>query len=162
MLFMGEEWAASSPFQYFTDHPDPELGRLVSEGRRGEFASFGWKPEDVPDPHDPATFERSKLRWDERAEDDHAAVLAWHRDLLAFRRRHPSLTDGRLAAVVVDVDEEARHLRLRRGPVEVLVNLGDAPWPAPVDGRIRLASPAGVTVEGGLVKVPPHGVVILD
>ena len=66
MLFQGEEWAASTPFQYFTDHDDPELGRAVTEGRRREFAAFGWDPEGVPDPQDPRTFERSKLRWAER------------------------------------------------------------------------------------------------
>ena len=62
MLFLGEEWAASTPFQYFTDHEDAELGRAVSEGRRREFAAFGWDPSGVPDPQDPATFERSRLR----------------------------------------------------------------------------------------------------
>src|SRR3546814_4248273 len=56
MLFAGEEWAASSPFQYFSDHQDPDLARAVSEGRRREFASFGWAPDDVPDPQAPATF----------------------------------------------------------------------------------------------------------
>ncbi|MGB6192401.1 MAG: malto-oligosyltrehalose trehalohydrolase, partial [Terracidiphilus sp.] len=65
MLFQGEEWAASSPFQYFANHDEPEMARLVSEGRRKEFAAFGWKPEQIPDPEDPATFERSKLDWSE-------------------------------------------------------------------------------------------------
>ncbi len=64
MLFQGEEWAASSPFQYFTDH-DPELGKAVSEGRRREFAAFGWNPDHVPDPQDPQAFDRSKLVWNE-------------------------------------------------------------------------------------------------
>src|SRR5690606_10857723 len=54
MLFQGEEWSASSPFRYFTDHQDPELGRAVTEGRTHEFAHFGWDPADVPDPQDPA------------------------------------------------------------------------------------------------------------
>ena len=65
LLFQGEEWGATTPFQYFTDHTDPELGRAVSEGRRREFAAFGWDPQAVPDPQDPATFERSKLDWTE-------------------------------------------------------------------------------------------------
>ena len=67
LLFQGEEWGASTPFQYFTDHDDPELGRAVREGRRVEFAGFGWAPEAIPDPQDPATFARSKLDWQERA-----------------------------------------------------------------------------------------------
>src|SRR5208337_3917332 len=58
MLFQGEEWGASTPFQYFTDHPEPELGKAVSEGRCREFAAFGWKPQDVPDPQAPETFQR--------------------------------------------------------------------------------------------------------
>jgi maltooligosyltrehalose trehalohydrolase len=160
MLFMGEEWGASSPFQYFTDHPDPELGKAVSEGRRGEFASFGWKPEDVPDPQDRATFDRSKLRWSELAEGDHAELLAWHRDLIRLRRTTPALTDGRLDQVEVEADEAEGHLVLRRGGAQVAVNLGSAPWSVPVEGEVRLSSPAGVTVEAGLVKVPPQGVVV--
>ena len=58
---------------------DAELGRLVSEGRRREFAAFGWKPDDVPDPQDPATFERSNLDWDELDKEPHAELLEWHR-----------------------------------------------------------------------------------
>jgi maltooligosyltrehalose trehalohydrolase len=50
MIFQGEEWAASSPFQYFADHDDAEMARLVAEGRRKEFAAFGWPPESIPDP----------------------------------------------------------------------------------------------------------------
>jgi maltooligosyltrehalose trehalohydrolase len=61
MLFQGEEWAASSPFLYFTDHRDAELGRAVSEGRRREFATFGWRPQEIPDPQAAETFARSKL-----------------------------------------------------------------------------------------------------
>jgi maltooligosyltrehalose trehalohydrolase len=87
MLFMGEEWGASTPFRYFTDHADPALARAVSEGRRSEFREFGWNPADVPDPQDPATFEASKLQWDEVERDEHAALLEWYRALIARRRR---------------------------------------------------------------------------
>ena len=89
MLFQGEEWAASTPFQYFTDHEDPDLGRAVTEGRRREFAAFGWDPEDVPDPQAPETFARSKLRWDERHEGGHGRVLDWYRQLIAAAPAHP-------------------------------------------------------------------------
>ncbi len=74
LMFQGEEWAASSPFLFFTDHEE-ELGRLVSEGRKKEFAAFGWKPEEIPDPQDAATFARSRLNWDEIAEPDHAGDI---------------------------------------------------------------------------------------
>jgi maltooligosyltrehalose trehalohydrolase len=160
MLFMGEEWGATSPFQYFTDHQDAALGAAVSEGRRNEFASFGWAPEDVPDPQDPATFERSKLQWAEVAEAPHAELLEWHRALIALRRSTPALTDGRLGDVVVTVDEDEGHLLVRRGPVQVAVNLGTAPWSVPLAGRVALSSPADLPVEGGAVKVPPDGLVI--
>jgi maltooligosyltrehalose trehalohydrolase len=86
MLFMGEEWGASSPFQYFTDHDDAGLGAAVTRGRREEFASFGWSPGDIPDPQDPATFERSKLDWSELDRQPHADLLAWHKELIALRR----------------------------------------------------------------------------
>ncbi|HUF91415.1 MAG TPA: malto-oligosyltrehalose trehalohydrolase, partial [Candidatus Limnocylindria bacterium] len=72
LLFQGEEWGATAPFQYFTEHEDPGLGRAVSEGRRREFAGFGWQPEDVPDPQAPETFLRSRLDWSETAREPHA------------------------------------------------------------------------------------------
>ncbi len=91
LLFMGQEWAASSPFQYFTDHAEP-LGRLVSEGRRREFATFtafaADGPQTIPDPQAPATFEASRLRWEERTGAPHASILRLYSALLAFRRAH--------------------------------------------------------------------------
>jgi maltooligosyltrehalose trehalohydrolase len=95
LLWMGQEWAASTPFQYFTDH-NPELGRLVTEGRRAEFAAFSAFSDPsarahIPDPQDEATFRRSQLRWDEPARPPHAAVLALYRELLALRAAEPAL-----------------------------------------------------------------------
>jgi maltooligosyltrehalose trehalohydrolase len=129
MFFQGEEWGASTPFLYFTDHQDPELGRAVSHGRRREFASFGWDPEDVPDPQDEDTFLRSKLDWAELDKPDRGDLLAWHRSLIALRRRRPELTDGRMDRVQVAADDEAGTLVVRRGGVTVTVRLapdGDA------------------------------------
>jgi maltooligosyltrehalose trehalohydrolase len=91
LLFQGQEWAATTPFQFFTDH-HPDLGRLVTEGRRKEFAAFWAKTGiEVPDPQAEDTFKHSKLRWDEREQGQHAATLALYRDLLALRRTHPAL-----------------------------------------------------------------------
>jgi maltooligosyltrehalose trehalohydrolase len=90
LLFMGEEWGASTPFQYFTSHEDPGLAAAVADGRRGEFASFAWQGE-VPDPQDPRTFERSRLDWRERERPPHAARLRLYRDLIALRRARPAL-----------------------------------------------------------------------
>ena len=87
MLFQGEEYDESHPFQYFTDHIDPKLARLTREGRRREFSEFSdFHAEEIPDPQDPATFERSKLD-PSRGDPDH---LAYYRHLLALRRRLPT------------------------------------------------------------------------
>src|SRR5207247_1060003 len=91
LLFQGEEWAASTPFLYFTAHADPALGKAVSEGRRREFAAFGWNRDEVPDPQDPGTFEESKLKWEELDEPYHRRMLGWYRDLIAMRRRMPAV-----------------------------------------------------------------------
>src|SRR5262249_40561838 len=93
MLFQGEERGATAPFLYFTDHTDPELARNVTQGRRREFASFGWNPEEIPDPQAAETFECSKLNWRERYEEPHAGLLAWHRRLIKLRREIPALSD---------------------------------------------------------------------
>ena len=86
LLFMGEEWAAGTPFLYFTDHTDPALARSVSEGRRYDYAAFGWEPSDVPDPQALSTFEASRLDWSELERSPHAETLDWYRSLLQFRR----------------------------------------------------------------------------
>lgn len=85
LLFMGQEWAATSPFLFFTDH-NPELGKLVTEGRRKEFESFSGFGGEVPDPQDPETFMSSRLRWDELSRPLHAGMLRLYQDLLALRR----------------------------------------------------------------------------
>jgi len=163
MLFQGEEWGAGTPFQYFTDHSDPALGRAVSEGRRREFAAFGWDPGDVPDPQDPATFERSRLDWAEPRRDPHAGLLAWHRRLIALRRQIPALTDPRLDRVAADCDEEAGWLVVRRGPVVVASNLGSGTWtfPAPPSAELLAASDPGVKPAGRGVVLPPDTAAIL-
>lgn len=89
MIFMGEEWGATSPWQFFTSFPDTELGAAVTSGRRSEFSAYGWDNSQVPDPQDPATFARSKLRWDETAHEPHQRLVAWYRDLLTLRRKEP-------------------------------------------------------------------------
>ncbi len=106
MIFQGEEFAASTPFQYFADHEDPEMARAVKEGRRGEFAAFGWKPEDIPDPEKVETFQRSKLKWDEVHEGRHEEMLEWYRRLIALRRGSPALNDGEPGQTKVSFDEE--------------------------------------------------------
>lgn len=127
MLFMGEEWAASTPWQFFTSHPEPELGRATAEGRIAEFAKMGWDPAVVPDPQDPQTFQRSKLRWDEAAHGIHARMLDTYRALFALRRARPEFTDPAFARLDARVDDTERWIRFTRGSVEILVNLADEP-----------------------------------
>ncbi|MDX6233612.1 MAG: maltooligosyltrehalose trehalohydrolase, partial [Nocardioidaceae bacterium] len=163
LLFQGEEWSASSPFLYFTDHDDPELGAAVSEGRRREFAAFGWSPDDVPDPQDLATFERSVLAWDERGQGEHAELLDWYRRLISLRRSTPDLLDDRLDQVVADADDGARTLVIRRGSVTVACNLGDASASLPVrPATVLLASDPAVHLDGDRVHLPPDTVVVLQ
>ncbi|WP_425581621.1 malto-oligosyltrehalose trehalohydrolase, partial [Streptomyces stramineus] len=123
MLFMGEEWGARTPWQYFTDHPDPELAEAVRTGRRREFAAHGWAAEEIPDPQDPATRERSCLDWTEPERAPHRALLAWYRRLVALRRAEPDLTDPDLMAVTADVGPGPAAV-LRRGALRVAVNPG--------------------------------------
>ena len=99
MLFMGEEWAADTPWQYFTDHIEPWLAEAVAEGRRAEFAGHGWDGADVPNPQDEATFLRSKLDWAQVDREPYIGILAWYRELIALRRARPELTDPRLERV---------------------------------------------------------------
>lgn len=88
LLFMGQEWAASTPFCYFTDHND-ELGKLISEGRREEFAEFSGFATKVPDPQAIETFRASQLRWEELTAEPHASTLRLYKSLLRIRRLEP-------------------------------------------------------------------------
>jgi maltooligosyltrehalose trehalohydrolase len=97
LLFQGQEWAASTPFLYFTDH-EHELGKLVTEGRRAEFASFtGFHGKDVPDPQAASTFTASKLNWHEIEEGEHGQTLALYRELLRLRTTLPAFKERRRA-----------------------------------------------------------------
>jgi maltooligosyltrehalose trehalohydrolase len=122
MLFMGEEWAASTPWQFFTSHPEPELGRATAQGRIAEFAAMGWDRSVVPDPQDPETFMRSKLRWEEREEGVHGRILVLYRALIELRHALPDLTNPAFGALSAEADETTRAFRLRRGGIEILVN----------------------------------------
>jgi len=163
MIFQGEEFAASTPFLYFADHEDPEMARAVSEGRRREFAAFGWPPEKIPDPENPETFLRSKLDWKETGEGDHAEMLDWYRRLIHLRRTTPSLNDGNLDKVQVSFDEEKRWLTIDRGPVRVLCNLGNSAVESlnPGGYPVALASRKGIEAAGSKVTLPPDSLAIL-
>jgi maltooligosyltrehalose trehalohydrolase len=158
MLFQGEEWAASTPFCFFTSHPEPELGRVTAEGRFEEFEWMGWDPAIVPDPQDPDTFRRSKLDWSETESGRHARLLAAYRRLTELRRAHPDLTDPAFGSTSCAADEESRVFRMRRGGLLVVVNFGDGA--ASVDlgagADLLFASGEGVRVEQTRLVLPPH------
>ena len=152
LVFQGEEWAASTPFPYFTDHQDPELIEAVRRGRREEFAGFGWAPDEVADPQDPATVESAVLRWDERDAEPHESMLGWYRRLIALRRRIPDLTDGRRDRVRTQTG--ADWIAVQRGRVTVVVNLGRAPLDPPLEDRPTHLLLSSQPVPGG-GPIPP-------
>jgi maltooligosyltrehalose trehalohydrolase len=141
LLFMGEEYGENAPFQFFSDHIDKDIADATREGRRAEFASFAsFAGQEVPDPQDPATFERSKLT---REQDPGLAAL--YARLLEVRRR---LAPG--DAEAIEFDEQARWLVMRRGRFEVICNFSSSQ-------RQRVAC------AGSLVQLATHGdPVVLD
>ena len=163
MLFQGEEFGADAPFQYFTNHEEPDLAQAVSEGRRKEFAAFGWKAADIPDPQDPQTFLRSKLNWTELEREPHASLLAWHKQLIALRRNTPKFTDGRLDQVKVQFSESDQWLTFRRGDYFIVLNLSQETRVVPLvfPGTLVLASEAGCAIHEGAVEIPSDSVAIL-
>ena len=163
MLFQGEEWAASTPFQFFTSHEEPELGEATAQGRIAEFSRLGWDAEIVPDPQDPETFARSKLDWSELTEGRHARILEVYRRLVALRRELPELTDPAFARNRAEVDEVTRLFTLHRGEVVVVVNFGaDAATTKVGEGMdLRFETESGVDLAGGTLTVPGHAGVLL-
>lgn len=139
MLFMGEEWGSSSPFQFFSSHPEPELARATAEGRKREFAEHGWDADEIPDPQDPETFLRSKLKWDEVDDGEHGRLLGVYRELIALRHNESDLADPWLDNLQVDFDEDARWIVMRRGAFAIACNLGQDATEVPVTGAVVLA-----------------------
>ncbi|MEA2213007.1 MAG: maltooligosyltrehalose trehalohydrolase [Solirubrobacteraceae bacterium] len=154
-VFMGEEYGELAPFQFFSDHIDEDIAVATRDGRRNEFAAFAQFGESVPDPEDPATFERSKLT---RAEDPALARL--YGDLIQARRRI-----GSAPAQDIEFDETARWLRLRRGGYELVCNFGSGPLELAYDatngrlaarhGRVELATHPDALLRDGSLTLPP-------
>jgi maltooligosyltrehalose trehalohydrolase len=162
MLFMGEEYGATTPWQFFTSHPEPELGKATAEGRIREFERMGWDPALVPDPQDPATFTRSKLNWGEAAEGDHARLLDLYRSLIALRRSLPDIAAPGFGETVVEFSEEDRWLRLERGAVQVVFNFSGGDCRLNTEAEtIRLATEDSVRLESGKLELSGHSAAIL-
>ena len=164
MLFMGEEWGARTPWQFFSHFPDEALREAVRNGRTAEFGEHGWGDVEVPDPNAESTFTDSKLDWDEPAQEPHATLLRVYRELIALRRAWPELSDPWLDKLDVDFDEDSRTVVLHRGRLRVAVNLGgDAvsiDLHAPV-GRILLASEEAEGQDTALALQPEAFAIVL-
>jgi maltooligosyltrehalose trehalohydrolase len=163
LLFQGEEWSASTPFQYFTDFTDASLQENVRKGRRAEFAAFGWSEDGVPDPHDETSFQRSKLDWRERDAQPHAAMLQWYRELITLRREERDFSAGALDPPHVTCDARAGWLRFRRGRFIVACNFADEAQRLEAEGQnLRLASHANTRLGSGTLSLPPWSVAVLE
>ena len=164
MLFMGEEWAASTPWQFFASFPDPGLAEAVRNGRRAEFSQFGWGKHDIPDPMSPATVERSTLNWKELSVPDHRFMLELYRGLIALRHDYPELADPRLDAFTVETGPGSRWLVLHRGDLRLACNLAGEVDNVRLDrhvGVVLLAS-AEVTHAGRVLKMPPESFAVVS
>ena len=160
MLFMGEEWGASTPFQFFSSHPEPELARATAEGRRKEFADHGWDADEIPDPQDPETFQRSKLDWSEVDAGDHARLRQIYHELIALRRSETDLADPWLDNMVIDYNEDRRWIVMRRGRLVIACNLGAAAVTVPFTGEVVLCS-ASPDVAASVTELQPYSFAIL-
>jgi len=162
MIFMGDEWAASTPWQYFADFEDDQLRKNVSEGRKRDFQLFGWNPDEVPNPEDPQTFLRSKLKWSELEEPEHHEMFQWYRDLMHLRRKSLSLNLGDFARMEVKYSDQGRWIYYDRGNVRTIVNLGEhaSAFPLELGGELLLSSETAPEREGEHVTVAPMSVAI--
>jgi maltooligosyltrehalose trehalohydrolase len=146
LLFMGEEYGEPAPFQFFSNHIDKEIAVATREGRRREFASFASFDHQVPDPEDPATFERSKLT---RRPD--AEIARLYGRLIEARKRLPP---GE--ARQIECDESERWLRFRRGAHEVVCNFASGWLRLECGGdAIELATDARAILSDRYLKLPP-------
>lgn len=139
------------------------MAKAVSEGRKREFAAFGWNPDEVPDPESRETFERSKLDWSEVGKGQHAEMFEWCRRLIAFRRNSSFLSNGEPGHVKVRFDEAGRWLVMDRGAVKVALNLGDAS--VALDGfkgyKMLLPSKDDILLDSETLRLPPARLAVL-
>lgn len=159
MLFMGEEWAARTPFAFFTSHPEPELGRATADGRRAEFADHGWDTAEIPDPQDPETFRSSKLDWSELDRPAHRRMFDFYRELIGLRKREEDLRHGDFASVTTSFDETTGWFAMFRGGWCVVCVLNGTETTVPVDVTPELwwEEP---TIADGVLRSSGHNVVI--
>jgi maltooligosyltrehalose trehalohydrolase len=165
LLFFGEEWGSRSPFLYFSDHPDPELGAKVREGRRRDFAPFIQDPSTLPDPNAEESFLRSKLDWSEAQREPHASILAWHRSLIALRKRLPWLHNGDMKDLELRFDEAQGFFCMQRGPLTLACNFSpearELPWPEEYPRALLLSSEAESKMGEETLYLAGHSAMLL-
>ena len=161
MLWMGEEWAASTRWPFFTSHPEPELARATGPGRLAEFEGYGWDAARMIDPQDPKAYRDAVLDWAELDAPGHHEMLDVYRRLLSLRASEPDLRDPRLDRVDVEYDEAARWVVVHRGSLRVAANLAAQPqWvPAPA-ASVLFGTDASQIAANGIVLAPESAVVV--
>jgi maltooligosyltrehalose trehalohydrolase len=161
MLWMGEEWAASTRWRFFTSHPEPELAARTGAGRIEEFRRYGWDVSAMIDPQDPAAYRSAILNWSELSAPCHAAMLELYRRLIALRSAEPDLRDPHLDRVVVTYDEAARWLVVHRRGLQVVANLADRPQVVAVPAEaVVLATSTAEIVDSGVALAPESAAII--
>lgn len=170
MVFMGEEWAAGTPWQFFTSFADPALGDAVRTGRRSEFAGHGWDVAEVPDPQSPQTVVDSRLDWSELEQPDHRRMYEWYRTLIGVRKSHADLGTGIVGEVEVRTDRGQQWLWLRRGSVLTVAAFGESGalvalppglLPTGATATVLAAWDPATTVTDGTVQLSGAGAAVL-
>ena len=164
MLFMGEEWAAGTPWQFFTSHPETDLALAVAAGRRREFAEHGWAASvEAPDPQDPATFDRSKLDWSEPYRPRHREMLAFYQRLIQLRKSRPEFSDPHLDRVQVTCGDQ--YLTMSRNGCAVVCNFAPDKRRVGLAGTPRdvlFATDPGLVLIRTAVELPPQSAAVVS
>ncbi len=161
MLWMGEEWAASTRWPFFTSHPEPELAEATAKGRVEEFSSHGWDVSQMIDPQDPEAYRTAILDWSEPTSGEHAEMLELYRTLIALRAAEPDLRSGDLTTVSVDFDEDARWLVVHRGAFRVVANLAPTEQHLDVPAAEIVLATGAATIEGDSLVLAPDSAAIV-
>ncbi|MEZ2335306.1 malto-oligosyltrehalose trehalohydrolase [Mucilaginibacter sp. RCC_168] len=178
MLFMGEEYSEPNPFLYFVSHTDPELIKLVRQGRKQEFAAFHTKGE-APDPQAEKTFRDSKLSWHVLSQPLHQCMLNYYKALITLRKSHPALRTTNRDRCRAEADQESRVLSVSRSQAgssvlcllnfseeaqeaplpqyrnsQIIFNSADRQWNGPIGRDIKIDRP--------IIKLPPASILIFE
>lgn len=161
MLWMGEEWAASTPWPFFSAHEDPDVAAAVGPGRVAEFEGYGWDTDQMPEPEDPKTYASAVLDWNEVGAPGHAELFELYRSLIALRRSNPGLADAPVGSVALDVEAERSCIIVRRDGFLILANLSSEAHELEVDATSVELSTGATTLGNGTVVLAPRTAAVL-